>query len=326
MKKNLMWAYFIHLSRHQWGDETSPAPGRYLDPDDAVYNNVDLDTWDEVIQNLPRFGYNTVVIDVGDAVQYESHPEISAPDAWSKEFMKKKLDEICALGMTPIPKLNFSAAHDTWLKQYGRMISTPIYYQVCADLILEVCDLFDRPAFFHLGMDEETDRYQQHHAITVIRHQELWWHDINFLFEQCGKNGARPFIWTSHTLNTYRDSFLEKMPKSVLQTITFNSKVLFPANNGAPLERREERAVKAIKNLEFLIENGYEIVLVGNTWSYYRTIQQVAGLAKELVPPKAFKGIMIASWLPTFKEERYALLSNAEKLYYARRKFLPETL
>lgn len=106
----MMYAYLIHLSRHLWDDSTSLARGLYLSPDYTENNNTDLATWDEVIQGLARYGFNTVVIDVCDALQYESHPEISAPDAWSKEFLKKKLDEIRALGMEPIPKLNFSAA------------------------------------------------------------------------------------------------------------------------------------------------------------------------------------------------------------------------
>jgi hypothetical protein len=59
-----------------------------------------------------------------------------------------------ALGIEPIPKLNFSTCHDTWMKQYRRMISTPAYYQFCADVIREVCEVFDHPRFFHLGCDE----------------------------------------------------------------------------------------------------------------------------------------------------------------------------
>lgn len=32
-------------------------------------------------------------------------------------------------------KLNFSAAHDQWLHDYSRMVSTPVYYKVCAEVI-----------------------------------------------------------------------------------------------------------------------------------------------------------------------------------------------
>ena len=57
-----------------------------------------------------------------------------------------------------IPKLNFSACHDIWLKDYSRMLSTPIYYEVCRDVIQEVCEVF-KPRYFHLGMDEEDEKH-----------------------------------------------------------------------------------------------------------------------------------------------------------------------
>ncbi len=63
-----------------------------------------------------------------------------------------------------MPKLNFSTCHDAWLGKYARTVSTPIYYQVCNDLIAEVCDLFDGPRLFHLGMGRKDRR-----ASTVLR-------------------------------------------------------------------------------------------------------------------------------------------------------------
>ena len=41
--------------------------------------------------------------------------------------MRKELDRMRALGLEPLPKLNFSTCHDAWLKDYHRMISTPQY-------------------------------------------------------------------------------------------------------------------------------------------------------------------------------------------------------
>ena len=55
-------------------------------------NNVDLAIWDETVRFLAERKYNVLMIDVGDGIKYESHPEISAPDAWDKDFLKKKLD------------------------------------------------------------------------------------------------------------------------------------------------------------------------------------------------------------------------------------------
>lgn len=94
-----------------------------------------------------------------------------------------------SLGLTPIPKLNFSTGHDAWLKEYSRMVSTPVYYQVCEDLIKEVAEAFDYPEYFHLGLDEEDAKNQRRLSYCCIRQGDLWWHDAYFFFDICEKRG-----------------------------------------------------------------------------------------------------------------------------------------
>ena len=151
MKNHMIWAYLIHLSANMWGDtEDSKAYEPYrpqLITDDEV--------WKQTVDYLPSQGFNTLVIDLGDGVQYESHPEIAIPGAWSKDKLKAELDRIRSIGLTPLPKLNFSACHDIWMKDYSRMLSTKPYYEFCKDIITEVAELFGNPELFHLGLDEE---------------------------------------------------------------------------------------------------------------------------------------------------------------------------
>ena len=106
-------------------------------------------------------------------MKYESHPELAVNGSWSREALEKEIAYAKSLGIELIPKLNFSACHDIWLGEYSRMLSTRVYYQVCADLIAEVCDIF-KPRFFHLGMDEETEEHQRNYDYCVIRNHDLW--------------------------------------------------------------------------------------------------------------------------------------------------------
>lgn len=85
------------------------------------------------------------------------------------------------MGLEPVPKLNFAAGHDIWLGEYSRMVTTKKYYEVCGHLIEEVAHIFDKPRFFHLGMDEENAEDQRYLDLVVIRQNDLWWHDFNFL-------------------------------------------------------------------------------------------------------------------------------------------------
>ncbi len=136
---------------------------------------------------------NMVIIDLGDGVKYDSHPEIAVNGAWSTSQLKKELKIIRGLGLEPIPKLNFSTGHKAWLGPYQRMVSSDTYYHVCSNLINEVIDLFDKPPFFfHLGMDEETADNQRTHQNVVVRQGDLWWHDFYYLTELVETQNVRP--------------------------------------------------------------------------------------------------------------------------------------
>ena len=96
-----------------------------------------------------------LLLDLAEQIVYPSHPELAVKGSWAPERVCKELDRLRGLGLEPIPKLNFSTCHHFWLKEYSRMVSTPEYYKVCADVIRDVCEIFESPRLFHLGWDEE---------------------------------------------------------------------------------------------------------------------------------------------------------------------------
>jgi len=313
----MIWAYLIHLSAHMWDDEFSGDRGWYIPSWYTENNNTDLATWDKTIKYLAETNFNTVLVDVGDAVKYESHPEISAPDAWDKDFLKKKLCEIRALGMTPIPKLNFSTGHNTWLKKYRRMVSTPEYYTVCADLIKEVCELFDSPELFHLGFDEEAARFQTRQDIVIIRNEALWWNDLNFLAKECEKHGARPWIWSDYCWH-HKDSFLKNMSKSILQSNWYYGWFKDFA--------KTDDSFTHIDTYRLLEEHGFDQVPTCSTWSTNWNTEQTVAYGKEHIASERLKGFMTAPWLFTYPENCLALMADAQKVHFARSKYFPETL
>ena len=317
MKNELIWGFMLKLSTHMWGDESTPPGGWYMDTPYCKNNNTDLATWDATVKALAERRYNLVLVDVGDGVRYESHPEISAPDAWDKDFLKKKLDEMRALGLEPIPKLNFSAGHDTWLKEYRRMVSTAVYYRVCADLIREVCEVFGNPRLFHLGFDEEDAAHQLAYENIVVRNGDLWWHDLFYLCRECEKYGARPWIWSDYMWH-HEKMFLEKMPKSVMQ-----SNWVYARLKDYP---ETDRHYAAIRAYEVLDQYGYDQIPTGSTWTCTENMSQTLGFGKDRLSPDLLKGYLIAPWRFTYASERFRLLDDAERLYLARKKWYPETL
>ena len=307
----------MYLSTHMWVDEHTK-PGSWFFPQPyKETNDTDVEVWDQSMKFLAEHQYNTVIIDLGDAVKYESHPEICAPDAWDKDFLKKKLDEMRALGITPIPKLNFSAGHDTWMKKYRRMLSTPEYYTFCADIIKEVCELFDSPEYFHIGFDEEVVRKQTAHEMIVVRGDDLWWHDFNYICRECEKNGARPWIWSDYYWD-HKELFIKNMSKDVLQSNWFYGEFKeYP---------KDHIFHTRIETYEVLDKLGFDQVPTASSWQFLNNTYQTVAYAKERMDPEHLKGIMTVPWVRTIKEKQYRIMDDAYRLYYAREVFYPETL
>ena len=319
MNNSMMFGYMMYLSNHMWDDENTPARGWYLPPRYTENIGMEVTAWDETVRFLAAHKYDTVLIDVGDGIKYESRPEISAPDAWEKDFLKKKLDEMRALGLTPIPKLNFSTCHHTWLKEYRRMTSTRYYYEACADVIREVCEVFDNPELFHLGMDEEdTIGNQRFREAVHIRAKDLWWHDLFFYFGEVEKHGCRPWVWADAAWEN-PDTFVEKMPRSVLQSNWYyNVFKEWPADHWH---------YKAINAYELLDKHGYEqMPCCSFAEGIGANIAQTLAHSKQVISPDKLKGFLVASWLHTKEDNLYLIKHNVHLMNRARAKYYPETL
>ena len=212
-----IWSVLLHLGGNMWNEEGN-IRGRESCPDAVASQKLRFSrpVWDRYLKRLAGMGVNMIVLDIGEGLRYESHPELAVEGSWSREDLVRELGAMRAMGFEVIPKLNFSACHDVWLRDYARMLSTPVYYEVVSDLIREVSEIF-RPRFFHLGMDEETAGHQRDYDYCVIRQHDLWWHDFYYMTSCVEREGARAWIWSDYIWG-HRDEFLAKMPKSVVQS------------------------------------------------------------------------------------------------------------
>lgn len=298
-----IWANLLHLSYNMWEDFV---PLNYRDENfkcttcqearewaHGYRTSLTFDdaTWDTLLKDMSAAGMNMVVIDLGDAIQYESHPEIAVKNAWTVDKLRSELAKMRKLGLEPIPKLNFATTHDIWLGEYSRMVSTKTYYTVCRDLISEVIDLFDRPRYFHLGMDEETAHYQRRHNYAVIRQNDLWWGDLYFYIGEVEKKGVRPWIWSDYGwLNS--EVFFRKMPKSVLQSNWYYG-VKFD------LDTLSENARRYVEFYQELEDHGFDQVPTGSNHSNEQNMELTVDYCKQVVDPSRLLGFMTAPWRPT---------------------------
>jgi len=291
-------AILLHLSYNMWEDYI---PEEYKDPGYACQTcqearewahgyrpelTFDEETWNGLLEYMSQMKMNMVVIDVGDGVKFESHPEIAVKNAWPADKLRKELAKMRKLGLEPIPKLNFGAGHDIWLGKYSRMVSTDKYYGVCKDLITEVVDLFNKPRFFHLGMDEETARHQRRLKHAVIRQDNLWWGDFYFLIGEVEKNNVRPWIWSDYVWH-HPDVFFRKMPKSVLQSNWY-----YGTDFGSDPH-------EYVQYYEALDKRGYDQIPTGSNHSDPNNMGMTVEYCRNVIDSGRLYGFMTAPWRPT---------------------------
>jgi len=297
--EKMIWAYLIHLSYNMWEDHIAP---EYKDENfvcntcqDArvwahgyrPFLTFDDTVWDFLLKEMVAAGINMVVMDLGDGVQYESHPEIAVRNAWTTTKLRDELSKMRKMGLEPIPKLNFATTHDIWLGEYSRMVSTRTYYGVCRDLLGEVISLFDNPRFFHLGMDEELASYQTVQDYICVRQNDLWWGDLYFYIGEVEKRGVRPWVWSDYVWH-HPEVFYRKMPKSVLQSNWYYDTKFGPD-------------VDMVKYYNELEKYGYDQVPTGSNHSNPDNFGQTVEYCRKVVNPDRLAGFMTAPWRPTLR-------------------------
>lgn len=294
----MIWANLLHLGYNMWEDWKVPEPHRSHGRSARPYLRFHDTLWNDLTRQMADAGMNMVVIDLGEGVQYGSHPEIAVENAWSPERLQTELARLRGMGLEPIPKLNFSTAHDAWLGEYQRMVSTPKYYEVLHDLISEVTQLFDTPRFFHLGMDEETCGHQKFHQFVCVRQGDLWWHDFHFMVNEVEKAGSRPWIWSDFIWD-HQEEFLQKMPKSVVQSNWYYN-VAFENFSGERAER-QKAIVDAYRKLE---AHGFDQIPTGSNHSHDENMELTVDFCRKNIAPERLLGFMTAPWRRTVETSR----------------------
>lgn len=293
----------FHLSTNFWSDyRAGEYPTELIDKDRqnvkwkawfADELQVSDALWRDVTKKMQATKMNMVVIDLGDGIVWPSHPEIAVRGAWSVGKLREELARLRAMGIEPIPKLNFSAAHDAWLHEYQRMVSSSTYYRVCADLIRDTAELFDHPRFLHLGYDEETAQHQSYgcYGHIVVRMGSQWWHDFEFFRREVEKNGMRAWIWADYIWH-HEKEFLDRMDRGVLQSnwYYYNS-MTKPTNHPKP-----ETCLKYIACYEKLDKAGFEQIPCGSICECDENIGEMVPWCRAHISKERLKGFLMAPW------------------------------
>jgi len=292
MNQDMIYGLLVHLGRNLWSTA-----------DVADHVRCDENVWREITEHMADVRANMLVIDLGEAMEYPSHPELAVKGTWSVAKMKAEIARLKAMGIEAIPKLNFSSSHDCWLKEYRRMHSTPEYYKVVADLIRDVAEIFGRPRFLHLGWDEEKEKTQRHGKFDFvsIRQGDLWWHDMLFTAKETEKNGMRPWIWSDKEWME-KDDFMAKCPRNILQSHWYYSPFFGKdrqVRDQALLDKHyredfvENYTLCVFKELE---DAGFDQIPCGSDLFHLSNFHDLVRHCLRTIPRKRLLGFLNAPW------------------------------
>ena len=322
-----------HLGRNMWNPKYAT--------NKLVF---DKNCWNDIVDGMEKAGMNTIFLDIGEALHYGSHPELAVPDAWTRQKMRREIKRLKEKGIDIVPKINFSAQHDTWLGIYERMLSTPEYYHVCRDIINEVCALFDDQPYIHLGLDEEDPRHAKEYELGLFRQKDLLWHDIQFFLDCARDCGKTPIMWGSLPLYHYEE-FKEHIDPEDLILMHYHYHGVkeehwirtdsrqdyydyyyvdgpYVDQHMEILERDDPFYITFRKYAKKSVEDGYDVIMAcSNFYKHEHKTDDVVDMCVNDWPQEHLKGIITAPWGATVPEhyerhmEAIDLLDKAFKKY-----------
>ncbi len=341
MKK--MWGILIHFGENMWGEEKASPVLRF-----------DREVWNNVVNKCVENQLDTILLDIGEGLKYPGYPELWAEGAWEPEEMNKEVKHLKKLGISLIPKMNFSAAHDTWLKDYGKeKISTPEYYEMCNSLIKTAYEVFDSPEYIHLGLDEESPDIAT--PENFYRTGKKYLEDYKYLVDCVKETGATPCFWNSPFLHdeeaydyfdtdcviysemyyTYKKEEWTKVSEQDewvrnYYANDFKTRELYHeyvAKYGdKPIEYVEQDPVvdRTIRKREEYAAKGYKFVAAMSN-IFIKTNDRASVEYYHNSPIEgSIAGYMACPWVRTVKEKEAALLEEIELLGAAKREFYGE--
>ncbi|MDR1188554.1 MAG: hypothetical protein LBK95_14055 [Bifidobacteriaceae bacterium] len=322
----MLWGVLIHIGYNLYLDKSDayPCERYFTDAPEPYFRysprlEVADPVWEEIVAKAPAKGVNAMVLDLADGIVYESHPELAVEGAWSVARLKDEIARLRSLGIEALPKLNLSASHDAWLGEYSRMVSSRTYYQVVDDLIDEVCAIFDRPRFFHLGMDEETWENQKYYHHTVIREGDLWWHDLLRFAARVEEGGSRPWVWSDRAWHHPVD-YLSRMPTSIVQSNWYYEPVFTGDESGRPKPLSHDAHTAYMTYLD-LDEAGFDQIPAASAFPPYNNLAETAGFAAARLSPERLLGFMNTVWVPPTAGTRLLHLEMLDRVAEARRAY-----
>lgn len=188
--------------------------GFHIDMNMAQYRADYLKDW---LTELAGQGYNTIVWELEDSIEWETVPEARQPDALTKDEFREVLAHARGLGLENIPLLQ-TLGHAEYVLQNEKYYHLrahpddttqydPFHPEIIPLLhawIAEYLELFGDVRYFHIGADEarQLDFVQQSDRNTQgLSVSQIFMRHINSVSEPLIERDITPIIWADMVLH-----------------------------------------------------------------------------------------------------------------------------
>lgn len=290
---------------NMWYDKYCPLKLGEYDQKERDFLLFDEDVLDRITSYIADLGYNAVVLELAESIKYACAPEIGVKGSLLPEKMSETVQKIKNKGLEVIPKLDFSAAHDVWLGDYSYMLSSSDYNELTVKLIDEVCEIFHHPKYFHLGLGDEYNEYQQYYGMIITRGAKSFKRDVDVMLDACRKNSAQPIV-SAEFFTREPEVFRWVFGKDVIVD-AYYSGVYCTKSDFFGRDKRSDS--QKLYDGIFELENPVIASLNRATSNFSPVFYEVAKAQKNTV------GLMASPFLPTVNAMEIALKSEAKRMF-----------
>ncbi|MDL1956537.1 MAG: beta-N-acetylhexosaminidase [Candidatus Desulfofervidus auxilii] len=267
----------------------------------TVFDTFNIKRLKEVIKIASELKFNVLILHIDNNLKYSSHPEISSPNALSKNQLRDIINFAKKRYFIVIPELNLLCKQERLLAPaYPRLIQHKLLqkskrflcydpkkkevYKIVFDLIEELLNLF-HPEYFHIGHDECFGMHKYNPPISY----RLFAKDINIITDFLFKKGVRTIIW-SDMLKKEKNGGYKQMYKAIdfiNKNVIIADWIYFPQ--------------KTYSSIIYFRKKGFEVI--GATFKDERAIATFSSFMKKLVPKPL--GMIATTWyyFPWGKQE-----------------------
>jgi Glycosyl hydrolase family 20, catalytic domain/Glycosyl hydrolase family 20, domain 2 len=282
------------LKIFDWPD--MPMRGMHLQMPYAgrINNDVQFKIICQTIDTMARLGFNFVVFEIGGRFESLKSPEVTVRGQWTQSQLRKLVKYAKAHGITPYPGINCIGHLDRSPQIFvlknskGRRVAMnilhPEFYNKFFGVLDELSELFDNPAYFHIGTDESAPAFKRLIADSGKKGAQLYADFINKTTQYLKQKNIRPVIW--HDMLVTRNQVNSREPANGKDTFA----ALGMIDKRVVIDYWCYGSLAEYKGLNKLVKSGFEVWI--SPWQFPAGVKSLMAQVKKT----KIKAVLGTTW------------------------------